>query len=303
MPDKRPAPQPSGTAVFTTLTRALAYREFNYGILGNDSLAESFLPFYLKVLLKAKLFRTRIKHKIPPGMYQYMLARTAYFDAVFKDALNRNVPQIVLLGAGYDTRAYRFADLIRDTKIFELDAPPTQNSKRSRLFKSHITIPDNAVFIPIDFDAESLQDALGKAGYDEHKNTLFLMEGVSYYIEPESVDATLKFVSSNLKAESTIVFDYILPVPIEKLDDYYGARALHEHHLKNHPNEKGKFFIEEEAVAAYLEQRGLRVVEHLDSSGMENRYLINKDGLSIGQVTGWFRIVLAASRCNSADLL
>ena len=294
MPDKGPATQPSKTAIFTTLTRAIAYREFNNGILGNDYLAEVFLPFYLKVLLKAKNIRTRRKHKISPGMYEYMLARTAYFDNVFKDALNRNVPQIVLLGAGYDTRAYRFANLIKDTKIFELDAPPTQIIKRNCLFKSHITAPNNVVFIPINFDAESLQDALGKAGYDKHKHTLFLMEGVSYYLEPESVDATLKFVSSNSKAENNIALDYILSIPVEKLNDYYGVKELSEDHEKKHPNEIGKFFIEEGAIAAYLEQRGLKIVEHLDNKEMEKRFLVNKNGLSIGQVTGWFRIVFAS---------
>jgi methyltransferase (TIGR00027 family) len=294
VPDKGPATQPSKTAIFTTLTRAIAYREFNNGILGNDYLAEVFLPFYLKVLLKAKNIRTRRKHKIPPGMYEYMLARTAYFDNVFKDALNRNVPQIVLLGAGYDTRAYRFANLIKDTKIFELDAPPTQIIKRNCLFKSHITAPNNVVFIPINFDAESLQDALGKAGYDKHKHTLFLMEGVSYYLEPESVDATLKFVSSNSKAENNIALDYILSIPVEKLNDYYGVKELSEDHEKKHPNEIGKFFIEEGAIAAYLEQRGLKIVEHLDNKEMEKRFLVNKNGLSIGQVTGWFRIVFAS---------
>ena len=294
MPDKGPATQPSKTAIFTTLTRAIAYREFNNGILGNDYLAEVFFPFYLKVLLKAKNIRTRRKHKIPPGMYEYMLARTAYFDNVFKDALNRNVPQIVLLGAGYDTRAYRFANLIKDTKIFELDAPPTQIIKRNCLFKSHITAPNNVVFIPINFEAESLQDALGKAGYDKHKHTLFLMEGVSYYLEPESVDATLKFVSSNSKAENNIALDYILSIPVEKLKDYYGVKELSEDHEKKHPNEIGKFFIEEGAIAAYLEQRGLKIVEHLDNKEMEKRFLVNKNGLSIGQVTGWFRIVFAS---------
>ena len=58
-----------------------------------------------------------------------MLARTAFFDNLFIDALNKNIPQIVLLGAGYDTRAYRFADLNNATKIFELDIAPTQNRK------------------------------------------------------------------------------------------------------------------------------------------------------------------------------
>jgi len=120
------------------------------------------------------------------------------------------------------------------------------------------------------------------------------MEGVSYYLEPESVDATLKFVSSNSKAENNITLDYILSIPVEKLNDYYGVKELSEDHEKKHPNEIGKFFIEEGAIAAYLEQRGLKIVEHLDNKEMEKRFLVNKNGLSIGQVTGWFRIVFAS---------
>lgn len=58
-----------------------------------------------------------------PGSYEYFIARTAFFDAAVRRALDENVPQIVLLGAGYDSRAYRFADRIRDTRIFELDVP------------------------------------------------------------------------------------------------------------------------------------------------------------------------------------
>jgi len=117
MPAKSTEQKPSKTASFTTLTRALAHKEFNDGELGRDCFAAVFLPFHLKLLLKAKQFRTKLKHKNPRGMYEYMLARTAYFDAVFEDAMKKNVPQIVLLGAGYDTRAYRFAHAIKDTAI------------------------------------------------------------------------------------------------------------------------------------------------------------------------------------------
>lgn len=94
-----------------------------------------------------------------------MLARTAYFDAVFEDAMKKNVPQIVLLGAGYDTRAYPFAHAIKDTGIIELDAPLIQAGKRKCLSAARIPIPDNVVFAPINFDAEPLSIVLEKAGY------------------------------------------------------------------------------------------------------------------------------------------
>jgi len=64
--------------------------------------------------MRFKFIRENIKnkiHKLAPGICEYVLARTAFFDKVFKDALNNKIPQIVLLGAGYDTRPYRFANL------------------------------------------------------------------------------------------------------------------------------------------------------------------------------------------------
>ena len=64
-------------------------------------------------------------------MYEYGIARTTFFDNIFIDALNKNIPQIVLLGAGYDTRAYRFAEINNTTKIIELDIETTQNRKRN----------------------------------------------------------------------------------------------------------------------------------------------------------------------------
>jgi methyltransferase (TIGR00027 family) len=294
MSKKRIKPQISKTAIFTTLTRAIANKEFNNGILGNDYLAGCFLPFYLKVRLNVKSIRARIKHKIPRGFYEYMLTRTAYFDTVFKDALSRNVSQIVLLGAGYDTRPYRYSNLITDTKIFELDTAPMQKRKRECFLKSRIIIPNNVLLVPINFETESLKDALGKAGYEDRKEALFIMEGVTYYLEPETVDATMKVVSSNSNERNTIVFDYILPVPIEKLNDYYGARELHENHLRKTPDEEGKFFIEEGAIESYLAQRGLKILDHLDNDEMEKRFLVNEKGISPGRVTGWFRIVLAS---------
>lgn len=74
-------------------------------------------------------------HKIVPGGYEYITARTKHFDHLFKVALEENIPQIIFLGAGYDTRAIRFKKFIQHTKIFELDAPTTQQHKKSFFIK------------------------------------------------------------------------------------------------------------------------------------------------------------------------
>ena len=245
-------------------------------------------------MIKSKGIRARLKNKISLGMYEYLIARTAYFDNLFVNALNENIPQIVLLGAGYDTRAYRFAKLNNGTKIIELDAPTTQNQKKKCLGKSKIEISSDLVFNSIDFNRESLKIVLEKAGYDNNKKTLFLWEGVSYYLDPESVDATLELVRNYSHNESIIAFDYIISVPTEKLHNYYGAKELVQSMAKRHPNERGKFAIEEEKIESFLEQRGLKMVEHLKNGEIENRFLTNENGSLIGQITELFRFVLAS---------
>lgn len=286
--------KPSGTARGTAVLRALANREFNDEQLGTDYMAEYFLPFLLRFLIKAKGFRKKVKDSIPPGMYEYLTARTAYFDKLFVDALKVSIPQIVLLGAGYDTRAYRFSNLNKGTKIVELDAPETQNLKKKILEKSKIEIPGNVVFISLNFDRDSLETALVKSGCDNDKRTLFILEGVSYYLNPESIDDIFEIVNKYSHSESGIALDYVVSVPEEKLHNYYGVSELLQAMEKRHPNEKGKFSIEEEQIESFFKQRGLKIIENLTSSEIENRFLTSENGSTIGKITEWFRFVMAS---------
>ncbi len=288
--------KPSGTALFTTLTRAIAHKEWYDGTLGRDCFAEVFLPFHIRMLLKASALRTKLKQTIPCGMYEYMLSRTAYFDDVFEGALKQNVPQIVILGAGYDTRAYRFARVIKDTKIIELDAPLIQAGKRKRLRRARIPVHDNVRYASTNFDAEPLSVVLEKAGYWRNENCLFLLEGLVYYLKPESVDAILRFIGGNRPAENTVVFDYILSIPFHTIANYYGAPELFLNHMKKFPNEKGGFFIPEDAMTSYLAQRGLRIADTMNNRDMETRFLSHTGVLATSRVTGWFRFVAATTQ-------
>jgi len=95
----------SKTAMLAAFHRALAHLEFNSEIHGPDHLSRFFLPSFKRFILNFKFLRTMVKTKLKkviPGMDELMIARTAFYDGLFKDALNNNFPQIVLLGAGYD---------------------------------------------------------------------------------------------------------------------------------------------------------------------------------------------------------
>lgn len=290
--------KPSETAMFAALRRAIAHKEYKNERFGPDGLAEYFLPPHFRFFLKFKRIRANTKKKLNaflPGLNEYMIARTAYFDRLFMDALTNKTSQIVLLGAGYDSRAYRFAKSNHSTRIFELDIVPTQNRKIECLRKARIDIPEQVTFIPINFNRESLVDVLEKAGYRNDQRTLFIWEGVSYYLETEAVNATLEFVSQASLQESAVAFDYTVPIPEENVKDYYGAKEFTKTMKEHHSSEELMFSIDEGEAETFLEQRSLKMVEHLDNEEIEKTFLLNENGLLLGKITGHFRFVLASS--------
>ena len=84
------------------------------------------------------------------GVYEYVIARTKYIDAIFRQALSDQFSQILLFGAGFDTRALRFQDEAQNTMIYELDASATQEAKVGQYKKRHLSIPPNLIFIPVE---------------------------------------------------------------------------------------------------------------------------------------------------------
>jgi methyltransferase (TIGR00027 family) len=294
MTDKGVEQKPSETAMFAALRRTLANKEFGDEKFGPDYLAEKFLPPHFRFFLKFKKIQADTKERlngILPGLTEFMVARTAYFDDLFVDALKKDFPQIVFLGAGYDTRAYRFADLNKGTKIFELDIAPTQNQKKKFLKKARIEIPQNVKLVPIDFNKEALKDVLESAGFESQERTLFIWEGVTYYLDAESVDATLNFVRKTSHPDSIVAFDYTVSLSEESLSDYYGAKEFAQTMKEHHAAEELTFSIQEGEIESFLEGRDLRMIEHLDNEKIERKFLTKDDGTLIGRTTGHFRFV------------
>jgi methyltransferase (TIGR00027 family) len=150
--------RPSETALFAALRRTIANLEYKNGRLGPDSFAEYFLPPHFRFFIRFDKIRANTKKKLArfmPGMHEYMIARTLFFDELFVNALNDGTPQIVLLGAGYDSRAYRFSGLNRGSHVFELDMAHTQDRKKRCLKGGRIPIPREVAFVPVNFTKES----------------------------------------------------------------------------------------------------------------------------------------------------
>ncbi len=135
-------------------------------------------------------------------------ARSRLADDVIAAALDRGIRQVVILGAGLDTSAYR--NTRADVRYFEVDHPETQEWKRKRLTETGIEIPETLTFAPVDFEKSTLADGLADAGLDRARGALFVWLGVLMYLTGPSVDKTLRYIAEQGQT-AEVVFDYRYP--------------------------------------------------------------------------------------------
>ena len=288
--------QASGTAMWCVLMRALSAAETREGIKGGDYLAEIFLPDNQRELLKTPAQREWAVRQQPPGMYAYIIARTFYFDHIVERALQENIPQIVLLGTGYDSRAYRFQKMAKETRFFELDTLPTLQHKKELLQKANIPIPKNVIFVPIDFNKDTFEEVFFKAGYDKNKKTLFIWEGVTEYLDSKAIDTTLRFVKASSPAGSTVCFDYEAPSYGLEMDELTRLQELDAFWKQNFPNEPSEWTIEAGGINSFLSERGYEVIDHLQAKtdAIQRKYFKFHAALAVGHVPAIFGLVQAA---------
>ena len=292
MAERRIETNSSRTAAYTCFSRGCATREKDSRFRGPDTMAESLFPPLARLALNiAPVRRMLIRRMFPPGLHEYVFARTKVMDAAFVEALEARVPQIVLLGAGFDTRALRFADLNQGTKVFELDAPTTQQAKIGVLRRKKIPLPEGLFFVPIDFDREKLADVLAKAGYQAGQRCLFLWEGVTMYLSAQAVDRTLEFIRRDSASGSRLLFDYIYAAVLRKENRYYGEERAHA--MVADVGENWTFGLEEEEIGSFLAKRGFELVADYTSAELEKLYLTEPSGSLHARVNGTHCIAIA----------
>ena len=153
----------------------------------------------------------------------FIALRSRIAEEAALSAIADGARQVVVLGAGLDTFGCRAAP-IEGLRVFEVDHPDTQAEKRRRLAATEIPVPEHLVFAPCDFERQSLGDALGQAGFDERRRTVFMWLGVTPYLTKDAVEATLRYVSG-LSGGAEIVFDYANPPQAVEAD---ATRAYHQ---------------------------------------------------------------------------
>ncbi len=282
----------SRTAEMTCVSRACSALETDSHYKSDDYIAPLLLPTLLKPLLHISLTRRLFSRVVAPnGVYEYVIARTKYIDAVFERALAEQFDQILIFGAGFDTRALRFQDRMQNTRIFELDAAITQQAKIGQYQKRHLTIPSNLKFIAIDFDKESLSMKLYEAGFDKQQRSLFILEGLLMYLQPESVHAAFKTIQDFAGKHSWIIFDYIYASVLRNEGIYYGETRMVQ--TVSGVGEQWHFGIEKGEIEQFLAAYGLKLIDHKDAQELEKTYFSDSDGNVIGRVNGTHCLVTA----------
>jgi methyltransferase (TIGR00027 family) len=282
----------SHTAGYTCFSRACATRERNERFRGPDDMAEIFLPAFAKIILNVPVLRKAFMGRIAPsGIYEYVIARTKVLDAFFVAALEKKLCQIVILGAGMDTRAFRFASMNQGTKIIELDIEKTQNPKIEILNRKRVTLPGELIFAPIDFNQQSLSDVLITAGFQKGQQSLFLWEGVTMYLDADAVDRTLAFIKENSQAGTQVVFDYIFASVLRQEHKFYGEKEIFD--TVSRAGEEWTFGIEAGEIDAYLTARGFKSGSHYTPAELEGKYFKDQDGKILRRINGTHCIVQA----------
>ena len=159
-----------------------------------------------------KGIRGRLEHTYLDIHTKVMVARTVAIDDAVREASS---PQLVILGAGLDGRAWRMPEL-SETTVFEVDHPDTQREKRERV-TSLAQAARDVRFTPVDFTRDNLDDALAAAGHDPAVATTWLWEGVVMYLTPADVEATLTVIERRSAAGSRLIVAYHSPALMLRL--------------------------------------------------------------------------------------
>jgi methyltransferase (TIGR00027 family) len=227
-------------------------------------------PLAIRILgVDAEAIRERITAEDPGRrMRMFIAMRTRFAEDALAAAVASGVTQLVVLGAGLDTFAYRSPYRER-LRVFEVDFPATQAWKRERLAEAGIEAPSWLTFAPVDFEQQTLAEGLARACFDPAQQTFFTWLGVVPYLSEDAVWTTLRYIAS-LPGGAHVVFDY--SDPPETLDAE--TKAFHDQRARRvaELGEQWRTYFEAEPLRQRLLELGFLEVEDLRPGQMVNRF-------------------------------
>ena len=295
-----PANQPSAgisrTSIYVAAGRAVGAREPDPDARNPDYLAEKLLGDPTKLDVDHPAVRAlslsyddAMKDLEVVSNVRMMTVRTRFIDEALVRAIGDGAAQLVILGAGLDSHAYRFQELLAPVRVFEIDRPATQVLKQQRVNEVLGGPPVNLTYVAVDFQQEELPDVLARHGYDPAQQTFFILEGVTMYLPEAAVRGTFRFMAAHPPG-SAIVFDFVSRAMIDMIARIdlanvpEAARPFVQRFLNLTRDEPWVFGLPLGSEREFLREFGLELRESFAVGGEESlkRYLTKADGTQVG---------------------
>lgn len=264
--------------------------------------SEKLLPllyrFFLNKMRNPKKLESMMKksEKNSPGVMGWFFCRDRYVDDILNECLkNKEIEAIVNLGCGMDCRAY-YIPGIEEISYYEIDHPTVIKNKMKKIEKIVGKLPDHVTYIPIDFQTQTIDEALKNAGYNLSSKTLFIWEAVTQYISKESIEGIFKYVAQAAPG-SKVIFSYVIQ---SFFDGKYSNDGI-KNQAKRFRKKSNPIFIsgfDPVKMKDYLSKYSLTLIEDIDSVKMQERYekLVDLDLLKTINEFDIERFVLAEVR-------
>lgn len=283
----------SRTAQYMAFFRALETTLPASRRLFNDPYARLFLDPMLKQaewLYRIPFMRdiiTSIIESNGPGAFSSGIARTRLIDDLLQQCIQARTKQVIILGAGFDTRALRL-DSLRTLPVIEIDHPDTASFKITTLKKKQGMLPENVMYLQLDFNRDSLETLAQKHAINFNMPTTIVWEGVSNYLSEQAIQNTFAFLS-RFREGSGIVFTYIDKQVLDKPQSFFGTDKILKTLRSN--KEEWTFGFYPDQLQRYLAGFGFSIVE--DKSAVEYRAHYMPERKKISRGYEFYRVALA----------
>ncbi|HET7455063.1 MAG TPA: SAM-dependent methyltransferase [Solirubrobacterales bacterium] len=290
--------KPSATALGNLALACMATSERDPSVRGEDTFARCLLAWNDGAAAAARI---RLLHPVLraaterflPGIYGFGLARAKHMDRVLREEIEVGIDSLVILGAGYDTRAYRLRAELADVRVFEVDNSATSRDKRRRVGKVLGAPPGNVSFVEADLARDGVGQRLTASGYDATDRTLFLLCGVSMYLSAEAMASLLDEIGAHKNERTSLLFDFVDARVLTEPDRFFGKEWI-AHARK--VGEEPRWGIPLGGVAALLESHDLLLASSLDAGELTTRYLRREDGSVVARPFDFGTVAHALAR-------
>jgi methyltransferase (TIGR00027 family) len=291
---------PRSTAEGACALRAAGAHEHDPAIRCPDAMAAGFLGgLNVTTLAKRRVGRwllLRAADRWRPGAYTYEIMRTKFIDEIVLNEADAGLEELILLGAGLDSRPYRLAHKLGGMRVIEVDHPASQITKRNRLRRLLDYEPTNVTFVPVDFSHDDLGRRLLAVGHEMTAKTLFVWCGVSPYLPENAATEVLSWVGAHQNPGTSITFDVCWAEAIDGSRNYRGASELRKSVARR--GEPLRWGVPEGQLDVALERFGLHSERTVGGEAGRCAYLKRSNGkLHSPPYGSW---VLVHARCDAA---